>query len=101
MQTPVFARAQVADPSVEALVPSYQQREEGAGRAHQVSAEMDRRILPARGTQGRVDHVALGNVMRTIKPPSSRLRRLSRPPCASTISRDSARPKPVPLRLVE
>lgn len=42
-----------------------------------------------------------GNVSATLKPPSGRLFRLMLPPCASAISRASARPRPVPLRLVE
>jgi hypothetical protein len=37
----------------------------------------------------------------TDKPPLSRLASWIRPPCASAISRASARPMPVPLRLVE
>lgn len=42
-----------------------------------------------------------GSVSATLKPPSGRLLRLMLPPCASAISRASARPRPVPLRLVE
>src|SRR5262249_41645115 len=37
----------------------------------------------------------------TSAPPPSRLARLSRPPCASTISRQSVSPRPVPAGLVE
>ncbi len=43
----------------------------------------------------------VGNTIATARPPPSRLPRLMRPPCASAISRASARPRPVPLRLVE
>jgi len=42
-----------------------------------------------------------GNTSDTHSPPPSRLRRAMRPPCASAISRASARPSPVPWRLVE
>jgi len=42
-----------------------------------------------------------GMLSATLSPPPSRLARVRRPPWASTISRASARPSPVPLRLVE
>ncbi len=42
-----------------------------------------------------------GSCIATHNPPPSRLCIDSRPPCASTISRVSASPRPVPLRLVE
>ena len=42
-----------------------------------------------------------GSITATHSPPSLRFCSDNRPPCASTISRQSARPRPVPLRLVE
>jgi hypothetical protein len=44
---------------------------------------------------------AQGRSRLTDRPPFSRLASWMRPPCASAISRASARPMPVPLRLVE
>ena len=48
------------------------------------------RIPPAEGSESATD-----------SPPPSRFASDSRPPWASTISRARARPRPVPLRLVE
>ena len=42
-----------------------------------------------------------GSVRHTRNPRPSRFSNAIRPPCASTISRTSAKPRPVPLRLVE
>ena len=47
----------------------------------------------------RADHA--GSSRLTQRPPPSRLASATRPPCASAISRTSASPSPVPLRLVE
>src|SRR6185295_3032685 len=44
---------------------------------------------------------APGNQIRTTTPPPSRLPTSSVPPCASTISRHSVSPSPVPFAFVE
>gem|GEM_PF-6420503 len=60
------------------------------------------RQIPFAGVQKHHPAPAVcGSSSVTRKPPSSRLARAIRPPCASLISRASARPKPVPERLVE
>ena len=45
--------------------------------------------------------VSAGKATSTARPPLGRFARLSRPPCASTISRHKGRPKPVPVCFVE
>jgi len=42
-----------------------------------------------------------GNCIVTISPPTLLFARLMRPPCASTISRHSGKPRPLPVFLVE
>ena len=54
-------------------------------------------------TYGRTQDIyeAAGNQTLTSAPPPGRLVMLSRPPCASTISRHKVRPRPVPVCFVE
>ena len=56
---------------------------------------------PREDQRGRLASPTCGNRKLTRKPPPSRLASSTRPPCASAISRASARPRPVPERLVE
>ena len=64
--------------------------------ATQLSAE----LLATPLVTGRAqDHC--GSVIVTLTPPPSRFASATRPPCASAISRTSARPRPVPPRFVE
>jgi hypothetical protein len=48
-----------------------------------------------------VGSAGCGSTSVTDNPPSARLESCTRPPCASAISRASARPRPEPLRYVE
>ena len=58
-----------------------------------------RQTSPSTGAGNLADHA--GSSRLTQRPPPSRLASATRPPCASAISRTSASPSPVPLRLVE
>ncbi len=83
-------------------------QQERAGRpAHDRArqAGVDRRLAAAgeEAEEGRLASRAAqaGSTSDTHNPPPSRLDKAMRPPCASAISRASARPRPVPWRLVE
>jgi hypothetical protein len=57
-------------------------------------------VRPARAVT-KAQRFSLGSISVTTRPPSGRLVSWIRPPCASTISRASAKPSPVPACFVE
>ena len=63
--------------------------------------ELNRAEEEALGEAAGEEEVAAGSHNVMAAPPPSRFARLRRPPCASTISRHSVRPSPVPEGLVE